>query len=500
MRNPPDKKPSARTGFVILTVLAVGVILLAVTIGRQLSELPGRSDPATAETAAANSDDHSTHITRLDDPSAAEINRTKTGRPSKGSPSGSRSPNTTTTASNSTTEETTESAFKNPAYIRALLEQQEKDGKENALIHYALAFELAPAIPTEEQAKLIKLVMDEGWDERAESLLPYLMAWQDTFREIEAGAAVGYARGIGYEKGFDAPTPNFLTANIAAKLLAVYSRYLASKGQTVEAQKYLSVALTFGSDFGSADNTLISHLIGAAIKTISLRQISDLADANQLGGTERTVLQNLHDIEQKQLPVTAIIDTEMATALVGIQELKKRREQYLAGNDPDYPDYLNVVAELSMSLEQAEQLTKDSWKLQSDYLSKPFWERKPSEYAEILKELNPQEGLQLPNFAEVEARMLTVTSKLRQQQIDLAARLYVADHSAPPSTISALVNSNYLPAEPIDPFTGQPFVYAPSGNSYTLYGSGPNIETPNDPNVEYTPVNGTFSEGVIRMR
>ena len=54
--------------------------------------------------------------------------------------------------------------------------------------------------------------------------------------------------------------------------------------------------------------------------------------------------------------------------------------------------------------------------------------------------------------------------------------------------------------EPVDPYTGKSFVYEVRGGTYELYGSGPNTKTPNDPRVNYTSNNGTFSEGVIRVR
>ncbi len=497
MKNLSARNHSGRTSMVSLLVVATALILLAVTARHQLT---GFAANQTAATTATGTVDHDTRITRLNDPAAAEINRRKTSNSGRSALSGSRSATSAsgqTTASIAADSETTVSDLHGEKYILALLAQQEKDGKDNALLHYALAFELAPDPPTEEQKRLIKQVMEEGWDARADSLLPYIKAWEAAFREIEAGAALDYARGVGFEKGFDTPLPNFLMAQSAGRVLAAYSAYLASKGEFLEAQKYIGIAFTMGRDLMSLGNTAISHLVGTAITAVGLRQLSALTNADQLGGNERAIIQTLQNLENSQITMSSMMDVELQKMMIGLQLVKNRREKALEGKDPEF---LEEMANFPMSIEQAEQMYKDAWDEHSDYFVKPYWERSPAEYLAMLDELDPLGRDQIPSFGDAEARLLSNTSRMRQQQIDLAARLYVADHNAPPSNVSALVSGDYLPAEPVDPFTGQAFNYQTNGNSYTLYGSGPNIETPNDPNVNYTPVNGTYSEGVIRVR
>jgi hypothetical protein len=54
---------------------------------------------------------------------------------------------------------------------------------------------------------------------------------------------------------------------------------------------------------------------------------------------------------------------------------------------------------------------------------------------------------------------------------DLAIRLYRGKQGRLPEALSDLV-PDYLPSVPIDPYSGQPLVYRPQGESFLLYSVG----------------------------
>jgi hypothetical protein len=66
----------------------------------------------------------------------------------------------------------------------------------------------------------------------------------------------------------------------------------------------------------------------------------------------------------------------------------------------------------------------------------------------------------------------TAEANIRLLRVDLALRLYRAEHGRFPAQLSALV-PGYLDAPPLDPFNGQPLIYRLQGASYLLYSVGP---------------------------
>jgi hypothetical protein len=62
---------------------------------------------------------------------------------------------------------------------------------------------------------------------------------------------------------------------------------------------------------------------------------------------------------------------------------------------------------------------------------------------------------------------------LRLLQLELALRMYMQQHERYPKALDELA-PNTLATLPLDPFSGKPFLYRMSGNSYVLYSVGPN--------------------------
>ncbi len=490
----PRSFPRGRLAIIIAAALAVALILLpryAPDYAPFSSDTPGR-DSAEA---------HDTKITRLDEASAPRIHPRDSSLGDLARSNKARPATSATRALNpATTDTQTSVPLQQEAYLAAMTAMMEKDGRDNALVHYALAFELAPDRPTDEQAALIKLVMEEGWDERAMPLLPYLLAWQAAFEKLHHGASVKYARGIGVEQGANTPVPNYLKAQNASKMLAVYSRYLASQGRAAEGLQQINTALSMGRDFNSPDNLIISNLVGTAIENVALRQISHLISTNALSPSQlASTLDHLQYIEQGQPHPQSVIDAEMQASLTSIRKIIENPEAFRDENNPN-PEIAHTSDGTEISMEQYEEQYRKLWAALSEKFDTPYWERGPGYVSAAEEEIEKTFPVPTVNFFEAEVRFLATTSKLRQQQINIAAQRYIANFQKPPPDINTLVNQNYLPANPVDPFSGNPFTYAPTTDGYQLYGSGPNINSPNNPIEDWNPVNGTISPGVIRTR
>lgn len=350
------------------------------------------------------------------------------------------------------------------AYLDTMLAKAEQEGKDNALLHLALALKLAPDTPTEKQLEMINYVLDHGWDEKSIGLLPYLQEWLPAFEELQAGALVDYASG---PAGSDTTVPNFLKAQIAAKMLAVYSQYLESQGQNNEALQALQVVIKTGGNLQSPDNYLISDLVGIAMQNIGLKALDQIINQSSPSTSWENMQAALNAAYNAQPSMRTVMEGEMRFVVDGSKKLPPEISE----------DFLGQVAKF---YEDANR-----------FFEKPYWERgdTPAPTSDMA-----------PRFDESEARLLITSSKLRQQEINIAVQRYISRNGAPPPDLQTLVNQGMLKNIPRDPFTGQDFTYGRTGNGYQLYGSGPNIKTPNDPRKDYSPSNGTFSEGVIRIR
>lgn len=462
----------------------IGVMAL-IGFGRFTDEGGDETGGSEVVGAAGGESDGGVQIGRIDD---AETKARDDKSAMRGF-SGRKTRSSDRPSSMTVVEEQTSQPLRQEEYIAALMAQLEKDGRDNALLHYALALELAPENPTEEQLKLIKRVMEEGWSEDAEELLPYLMHWEPVFTKLYEGAQVGYARGLGAEMGLRVPVPNFLAAQNSARMLGVYSRYLESQGRYGEAAAALEVMMNMGRDFKSADNLMISTLIGTAIQNMALRQVTSLTEKKGFAGIERQFIDKIRQIEASQVGMNQVAEIEMQLGVVTMDKLLNAPDQMAALGGEDGP-----LPSIDQIQEMRERYIAASKQL-SEYFSMPYWDRNDVKYpdAGLIKGI-------ASNFLEAEVRHLYTVSKMRQQQIDLAAQAFLNQNNSPAPDLSTLISGGYLPEPPVDPFSGQGFVYKPTGDSYEIYGSGPVIDQPMNPELEYSPVNGTISEGVIRLR
>lgn len=471
--------------FRIFTIMAVAGVLLVLglvglrNIGNNMA-VRGSGGSARASTSTAR-------IDTIYDASAEVTRRQSDARGASGREVVSRE----TTRSTSATSAVDYGAERlmQQSYVEALLTQMEQDGKDNAMLHYALAFELAPENPTNEQRALINKVLDEGWSEEANELLPYLMEWEAALEEIMKGAALDYARGPNPETaGWETPSPDMQTAQSASRMVSVYSRYLESQGRLEEARVVVQAALSMGQDFAYQGNLSVVSMVGNGIQSMGLRQVRQMAEAGVYKGVEQQAIAALREAEISR-PFLLTAEADAQRLMAGIQKGLTDREYYT------YLQEVNPGRFTRESLTEMAQEQKQLEALQSEYFSKPYYARRP-----LRTDPDNPAFERLQNIREVEARELSILSRMRQQQIDLAAQKYLAEHNRPPANIYALVESNYLPQAPQDPFTGEAFIYEVDGEGYQLYGGGPVTNVPIDAAVEWSAQNGTFSPGVIKFR
>lgn len=397
----------------------------------------------------------------------------------------------------------TAATAQNDPMMKALLELKEKEGRDNALIHYQLASKLMPGIPQGVQTDLINQVLKQGWSDEDNALIPYIATFQPMFEEIRKGTALDYAMGVGWAQGPATPVPNFLAGQISAKMLCVEGRYLESQGQYRKALDNYMTALTMGRDYSAPEGTLISYLISVAIESISLNQLHHLVASGNLDRTTLDyVLKRLETIEATQGTTADAFRGEANFMKWMIQKMRENPEEAQKKILEGSPYSVGLSADdLRALADRLEAERKRFWDFKIKFIETPYWQRDSEAHEKQLEAMiatfHPMTKIAVPNFLEADVRALVTKSKLRETELATALVACKMDKGRYPKRLSELV-PEYFAALPVDPFVGHDYGYkpAPDGSSYVLYGVGPDRKDEGTAML-YDPTNGTISGGDV---
>lgn len=219
---------------------------------------------------------------------------------------------------------------------------------------------------------------------------------------------------------------------------------------------------------------LVLHLIAMAVESKSCRQIDGLARQCASPDVLRSILTELNG--SRSLVYTQSLDDPYFTDIVA-----GLRSGIRAGLPVEFRDdapkvyYFRQQTRIMRKL-QAEK-NDGSW---SDLA---LFSRTS---VELLL------AIALPNFLEADNRQKAAESKYELCRLSIAARIRELE-GRPVDSIADLA-PELIPEEPLDPFSGEPFLQAPP-NVY-FYSVGPN-EIDEGTEIEYDSTNGTVSSGDI---
>ena len=201
-----------------------------------------------------------------------------------------------------------------PKYVDSLLRLKRQEGRDNAMIHYSLAAWATPntGLLTDRNA-VLQAALEQGWGPEAEQFRPFIVSMQPAFAEVRKGAALDYAKGVGFGDGTDTEAQNFLVAQITSKMMLLEGRLFEKEGKPDAAlDNYLTV-LTMGRDYCSADNTLIAFLVGIACESLSLKQACRLIASGQLDKPAlQSALERLKRVERTHQTIDGALAAEKA--------------------------------------------------------------------------------------------------------------------------------------------------------------------------------------------
>lgn len=390
----------------------------------------------------------------------------------------------------------------NKHLAEALLELKRKDGRENAMLHYCAAATLMPKTFTKDQGDSIAQVLRQGWGPQASSLLPLLAAFEPMFQEIRKGVELDYFRNIGCTKGVLTPIPDFVAAQVGAKMLCFEGLYLEQQSKYDDALNNYLTVLTMGRDYGTSGATTIGETVSVSIQSIALNRIHPLVASSYLDrpALER-LLPRLKEIEKTCGSVVEAIHVENEMYLEHWRATRaKMLESAARGQTP-----INVSLKASNAfIDQLEADQKRVWGILFRQMETPYWKRDQAacdrEIEIALATCNPLTKSFLPNYSEPDARYGVMATKMLETQIATALALHKIEKGKYPQHLSELVPA-YFSAVPTDPFSGEALRYScvPDGSRYALYGVGPDKKDDRGA-LRYDPANGTISAGDIFFR
>ncbi|HBF34781.1 TPA: hypothetical protein DDW35_09480 [Candidatus Sumerlaeota bacterium] len=409
-------------------------------------------------------------------------------------------------------------------YLTELIKLRDKDGRDNALIHYEVSgWALSDNALfgkdglDDKSQDVMKNTMAQGWNAESSRLLPFLEMYQSTFAEVRRGAALDYAKNIGCERGMQTPTPDYLVMQIVAKMLCVEGRYFESQGLYAKAlDNYLTV-LTLGRDLGGADQMIIGNFISIAVQNLTMKPLSDLLAGGHLARPDlERALSRLKQLQKTGGTTGDIIQGEAKyckSTYLNLAQKVKQAQETAAKDGKNLNELLKQATkeslgyELPLSPAEVKNLDKvvdqveENMKMIAQAADKPFYERdfekEIFEMQQKMKGQHPMSAIALPNFHECEVRHLIKTSKMLAAQLQAALELARLEKGRYPEKLGELA-PKYFDVLPIDPFSGNGFLYTVTadGKSYSLTSTGPD-KTFGPAGVSYDATNGSCSAGDV---
>ncbi len=402
-------------------------------------------------------------------------------------------------------------------YLKALLAQKEKTGRDNAMIHYQLASLSSPELPMGDvDEEIRRLRGDNPWTNESNKVLLYLKAWETSFAQIRKGTALDHAENIDpAEHGHETRVPNFLMAQTASRALVAQGKYFESRGELDRAlDNYLTV-IRMGRDYGSENALLIGSLISVAIQSTGNSALGNLVTSGKLSEAQLDrAEQELAHIARTYPGITEGFRGETLASEAGFEKMKA---EILAMTDEEFARRRGELQQqmgigglaqftirtregLINSMGSGREEMRAYYDAVTEHTSKPPYEHPDGDKA--LREMvesfkHPMAKVAVPNFQEAATRDYVMQSKRDIVRVKIALERHRRYHSRYPERLEEL-RGRWIGELPIDPFSGELFQYHAfdDATKYVLYGYGPE-KRDNPDAIAYDPTNGTLSTGVL---
>lgn len=334
-----------------------------------------------------------------------------------------------------------------------------------------------------------------------EDLLELFARNETAFDLLLEGARTPYDKigelGSGYLYG--SIVPNYLPAQMLAKLTLARCRYLESQGRVLDALESGYAVVRLGQAVGH-NPYLISKLIDIAVEGMAYRCLQDcILDADLTPEELRMAIQRLEALEESS---PAMADSLRGEQKIFTDQVKAvsifKRETLFDFDGPIFgdPNFLHYLSTAWIMVRRGKIIRNNAelWNRFIAETQKPYPEMDKVDREEFTKGTDILNRISFPHFINAHVRDLVCRTDSTATKILVGLRHYRAVHGEYPDSLDQIADLYATP--PIDPFSTKPFVYVREGDGFMLYSLGPELGDEKAA-IEYDPTNGTVSVGDI---
>lgn len=284
---------------------------------------------------------------------------------------------------------------------------------------------------------------------------------------------------VKWEQGFSALFPHLAQIRQAARLVAAQAILKGRAGKLTEALDWLVVSYRM-ADQAAEEPSLIAQLVAYATRAIANQAARDIITGKDVPpAAGRRLYDELATVEVYK-PYAAAMRMEVAQGLDFTRKWRHSQDLSIVealGGDP--PPALMFVIGLTRSPLAAPLVKLEEFNY-ARYMHrlvpgsvKPYREATSDTSPEIRPGIGTvMSSILIPVVGKATARRDQSLTEVRLLQVVLALKACRHQHGSYPASLSE------LPWQPAteDPFSGRPFVYAPSGEGFRLYSVGPNLK------------------------
>jgi len=252
-----------------------------------------------------------------------------------------------------------------------------------------------------------------------------------------------------------------------ARILTAQAKYLESRGNDTEAMENYLDTVRFGITVRS-DGPLMGGLVALAIESIALDGLNRSLDHYEDVQILQHALDTLKEIAEIDPPPSRVFEFEFR----------------LIENSPFFGAQITPSAQgPGTSPNSGETFLGRAYSLifyrSRDRYYREFLEAIDKSYLEFEKNPpkipgDPISKIVFPAFERVHKAFARQEALLDGTMVALALRIHRIEHGTYPDTLDAVV-PGYLDALPIDPFTGQSFIYSVEEDDFRLYPQGDQV-------------------------
>jgi len=341
---------------------------------------------------------------------------------------------------------------------------------ENGMHYFFLAAELLRADFFNDWKEEWNNMKDARWVDDPD-FPEVLAAVQDSLDAIRKGLEIGNAmlpEDILPAYGTGDMLPGHSDWRTLARIMAMEGKVFESEGEyELALDNYLTI-LEFGNE-SSRGAPLIGGLVGYAIKGIALRSIRDAVESGDFSSSDyEFLIVSMQDRENETFPFTATMSAEYALF------------EWMSKNDPENAQMVSVLGQNQI---------KEKYQAFIDLMELPYYELQEIDINKVIGK-NPLTDILFPPFLNGRQSEAVRVAEFRGTTLMVGIELYGRETGYYPEALDELV-PNYLPVLPLDPFTGNSFIYYPTETRYNLYSVGADIIDNGGIKHSWTRVEGT---------